>query len=101
MRRDEYDGPIESLREKQRAIWEAALEKFLRWRSCQLGLCNVVDAAEKAARTALGGEAQEKAAQYVARLRVEREEPWMQAARAVEQIEIAIAVLGKKREGLL
>ena len=101
MRRDEYDALIEELRAKQRKIWESALEDFLRWRSCPLGLCAVLDDAEYAARTAEGGDAREKSAQYVGRVKAQNERPWIQAARAVEHLQISIVTLARERDALV
>jgi len=101
VRRDEYDAMIEELRADQDAVWGPAKKKWLRFRSCQLGLCEVLDSAEYAARTAEEGPERDKKVQYVARLRAQNEQPWTLAARDIEQIEMAIKRLEKKRDGLL
>ena len=100
MTKVEYDAEIAGVTASQESIWAESLEKYLKMRSCGLGLCGGIEHLETQSRTADTAEKREKARIALEAERALRELPWKMAARAVEQLEITKATLMRRREGL-
>jgi len=92
---------IETLKERQRALWEQALPHYMKAVSCQLGLCGEAKAIEDSIAAESRPDEKQRLQVKLQSLQHAQQRGWQKLETEVRQLEVAIEVLQRKARGEL